>query len=129
MAEVINVEKIMDEIRDNIRTSGADKIPLTIADQKTVNEAVEGPTDLEQAVEYLTYNYEVQPCQLLTGNPVKVFVKRCIRKLAGYFFLPIVQQQNVLNQYYLYVAETVVDQKNEIKTLKAEIERLEKEAK
>ena len=71
----------------------------------------------------------MQPCQLLTGNPVKVFVKRCIRKLAGYFFLPIVQQQNVLNQYYLYVAETVVEQKNEIKTLKAEIERLEKEAK
>jgi hypothetical protein len=129
MAEVINVEKIMDEIRENIRTSGADKIPLTIADQKTVKASTEGPSDLEQAVEYLTYNYEVQPCQLLTGNPVKVFVKRCIRKLAGYFFLPIVQQQNVLNQYYLYVAETVVEQKNEIKTLKAEIERLEKEAK
>lgn len=129
MAEVINVEKIMDEIRENIKTSGADKIPLTIADQKVAKAEAEGPTDLEQAVEYLTYNYEVQPCQLLTGNPVKVFVKRCIRKLAGYFFLPIVQQQNVLNQYYLYVAETVVDQKNEIKTLKAEIERLEKEAK
>lgn len=129
MAEVINVEKIMDEIRENIKTSGADKIPLTIADQKVAKAEAEGPTDLEQAVEYLTYNYEVQPCQLLTGNPVKVFVKRCIRKLAGYFFLPIVQQQNVLNQYYLYVAETVVEQKNEIKTLKAEIERLEKEAK
>ena len=129
MAEVINVEKIMDEIRENIKTSGADKIPLTIADQKVAKAEAEGPTDLEQAVEYLTYNYEVQPCQLLTGNPVKVFVKRCIRKLAGYFFLPIVQQQNVLNQYYLYVAETVVDQKNEITTLKAEIERLEKEAK
>ena len=129
MAEVINVEKIMDEIRENIKTSGADKIPLTIADQKVAKAEAECPTDLEQAVEYLTYNYEVQPCQLLTGNPVKVFVKRCIRKLAGYFFLPIVQQQNVLNQYYLYVAETVVDQKNEIKTLKAEIERLEKEAK
>jgi len=129
MAEVINVEKIMDEIRENIKTSGADKIPLTIADQNTVKEEQAAPTDLEQALEYLTYNYEVQPCQLLTGNPIKVFVKRCIRKLAGYFFLPIVQQQNVLNQYYLYVAETVVDQKNEIKTLKAEIERLEKEAK
>lgn len=129
MAEVINVEKIMDEIRENIKTSGADKIPLTIADQKVAKAEAEGPTDLEQAVEYLTYNYEVQPCQLLTGNPVKVFVKRCIRKLAGYFFLPIVQQQNALNQYYLYVAETVVDQKNEIKTLKAELERLEKEAK
>ena len=128
MAEVINVEKIMDEIRENIKVSGADKIPLTIADQKVAKTAAEGPSDLEQAVEYLTYNYEVQPCQLLTGNPVKVFIKRCIRKLAGYFFLPIVQQQNVLNQYYLYVAETVVEQKNEIKTLKAEIERLEKEA-
>lgn len=128
MAEVINVEKIMDEIRANIKASGADKIPLTIADQQVTKVAEEGPSDLEQAVEYITYNYEVQPCQLLTGNPVKVFVKRCIRKLAGYFFLPIVQQQNVLNQYYLYVAETVVEQKNEIKTLKAEIERLEKEA-
>ena len=129
MAEVINVEKIMDEIRENIKASGADQIPLTIADQKTVKEAAPAPSDLDQAVEYITYNYEVQPCQLLTGNPVKVFVKRCIRKLAGYFFLPIVQQQNTLNQYYLYVAETVVDQKNEIAALKAEIERLEKEAK
>lgn len=121
MAEQIDVTKIMEGIRAEIKASGADQIPLSFADKIDCK----GPSGLDSAVEYISYNYEVQPCQLLVGNPIKVFVKRCIRKLAGFFFLPIVQQQNTLNQYYAYLAETIVDQRNEIESLKEEIKRLE----
>ncbi len=117
MAEDINVEKIMQEIRDEIKSSGADKIPLSFADR--TNGAHTGSGNrLDDAVKYISYNYEVQP-------PVKVFIKKCIRKVAGFFFLPIVGQQNTLNQNYLYVAEAVVDQRNEIESMKKKIEDLE----
>ena len=54
-----------------------------------------------------------------------MFIKKCIRKVAGFFFLPIVGQQNTLNQNYLYVAEAVVDQRNEIDSMKKKIAELE----
>ncbi len=125
MADNIDVKKIMQEIREEIKSSGADKIPLSFAD-KPAHGAAGGTGDkLEEAVKYISYNYEVQPYQLLTGNPVKVFIKKCIRKVAGFFFLPIVGQQNTLNQNYLYVAEAVVDQRNEIDSMKKKIAELE----
>ena len=125
MADNINVEKIMQEIRENIKSSGADKITLSFADQAP--QAISGATGdrLNDAVQYISYNYEVQPYQLLTGNPVKVFIKKCIRKLASFFFLPIVGQQNTLNYYYLLVAESVKDQRDEIEVMKKSIAELE----
>ncbi|SMC75442.1 hypothetical protein SAMN06296952_2609 [Oscillospiraceae bacterium] len=125
MSESIDVTKIMEEIRDNIKTSGADQIPLSFADQKIV-EKVRSDDKIEEAVRYISYNFEVQPYQMLEGNPAKVFVKKCIRKLASFFFLPIVGQQNALNQQYLYVAETVLEQREQIALLKEELARLER---
>ena len=125
MAENIDVTKIMQEIREEIKASGADKIPLSFADKPAHGAASDTGNKLDDAVKYISYNYEVQPYQLLTGNPVKVFIKKCIRKVAGFFFLPIVGQQNTLNQNYLYVAEAVVDQRNEIDSMKKRIAELE----
>ena len=73
----------------------------------------------------LSYNYEVQPYQLLTGNPVKVFIKKCFRKVGSFFFLPIVGQQNTLNFHFFIVSEAVKEEKREIEELTKVAEKLE----
>lgn len=126
----INVEEIMEGIRKNIRESGADKIPLTFAEkpvQPTHDSSGDINSRLNEAVSYLSYNYEVQPYQLLTGNPIKCFVKKVIRKVVSFFFLPIVAQQNTLNYYYYQVAESVKVQRDEIAELKKELEEVKAE--
>ena len=123
MSENIDVVKIMEEIRQNIKDSGADKIPLSFVDRRS-DTAVSSGDRLDDAVRYISYNYEVQPYQMLTGNPVKVFIKKCIRKAASFFFLPIVGQQNTLNYSYLLVSESVRDQRDEIDQMKKTLEEL-----
>lgn len=132
----INVEEIMAQIRENIKASGADKIPLSFTDgagagamnpQAATGAASVGSdgSRLGDAVSYLSYNYEVQPYQLLTGNPVKVFIKKCFRKVGSFFFLPIVGQQNTLNFHFFIVSEAVKEERREIDELKRAVEALE----
>ncbi len=133
----VNVEEIMNQIRENIKASGADQIPLSFTDGPAagaMNPAVSAPgstsvgsdgTRLGEAVSYLSYNYEVQPYQLLTGNPVKVFIKKCFRKVGSFFFLPIVGQQNTLNFHFFIVSEAVKEEKREIEELTKVAEKLE----
>lgn len=127
----IDVEKIMEQIREEIRVSGADKIPLSFEDKGAAGApaTVSDGSRLGDAVEYLSYNYEVQPYQLLTGNPVKVFIKKAIRKVAGFFFLPIVGQQNTLNFNFFLVSEAVREQQSEIEELKNVLSGLEDKVK
>lgn len=137
----VNVEEIMSQIRENIKASGADKIPLSFTDGPAAGAmdpsacAAGAPsgsasvgsdgTRLGDAVSYLSYNYEVQPYQLLTGNPVKVFIKKCFRKVGSFFFLPIVGQQNTLNFHFFIVSEAVKEEKREIEELTKVVEELE----
>ena len=129
----IDVEKIMERIRQEIKDTGADKIPLSFEERKTdriEDTAVDSDgSRLDEAVKYISYNYEVQPYQQLTGNPVKVFIKKAIRKTASFFFLPVVGQQNTLNFNYFLVSEAVRDQKKEIEELKKTVDELTKKAK
>ncbi len=129
----IDVEKIMERIRQEIKDTGADKIPLSFEERKTdriEDTAVDSDgSRLDEAVKYISYNYEVQPYQQLTGNPVKVFIKNAIRKTASFFFLPVVGQQNTLNFNYFLVSEAVRDQKKEIEELKKTVDELTKKAK
>lgn len=122
----IDIEAIMAEIRENIKTSGADKIPLSFNDSGSSN-ITSGNDKLSAAVSYVSCNYEVQPYELLTGNPIKVFVKKCIRKLGSFFFLPIVAQQNTLNYNFYMVADAIKDQANEVENLKKKVTDLEKQ--
>ncbi|MBQ7275102.1 MAG: hypothetical protein IJR15_06560 [Clostridiales bacterium] len=127
----IDVTKIMEEIRANIKESGADKIPLSFADEASGASA----STLDEAVRYLAYNYEVTAYKMLEGNKIKRLFKKCIRKAGSFFVLPIVAQQNKLNYHYYMVCEAVRNQKNEIadlqKTLtdlEAKVDALEKKA-
>ena len=127
----IDVTKIMEEIRANIKESGADRIPLSFQDTSSGASA----STLDEAVRYLAYNYEVTAYRMLEGNKIKRFFKKCIRKAGSFFVLPIVAQQNKLNYHYYMVCEAVKNQKNEIadlnKTLtdlESKVDALEKKA-
>ena len=127
----IDVTKIMEEIRANIKESGADRIPLSFQDTSSGASA----STLDEAVRYLAYNYEVTAYKMLEGNKLKRFFKKCIRKAGSFFVLPIVAQQNKLNYHYYMVCEAVKNQKNEIEdlqktltSLEAKVDALEKKA-
>lgn len=120
----INVEAIMAEIRTNIKESGADKIPLSFADQAAPTVVPTGSNKLNDAVQFISYNYELQPYQVFTGNPVKVFIKKAIRKIANFFVIPIVVQQNAVNTNFMIVSEAVRDQQEEIELMKKTLEEL-----
>lgn len=117
----IDVTRIMEEIRANIKESGADKIPLSFADESSGASA----STLDEAVRYLAYNYEVTAYRMLEGNKIKRFFKKCIRKAGSFFVLPIVAQQNKLNYHYYMVCEAVRNQKNEIEDLQKTLADLE----
>ena len=117
----IDVKKIMEEIRTNIKESGADKIPLSFQDTSSGASA----STLDEAVRYLAYNYEVTAYQMLEGGKIKRFFKKCIRKAGSFFVLPIVAQQNKLNYHYYMVCEAVKNQKNEIEDLEKTLASLE----
>ena len=122
MAETngIDVTKIMEQIRQDIKESGADRIPLSFQDNNTSSAST-----LDEAVRYLAYNYEVTAYQMLEGNKIKRFFKKCIRKAGSFFVLPIVAQQNKLNYHYYMVCEAVKNQKNEIADLQKTLTDLE----
>lgn len=117
----IDVTKIMEEIRANIKESGADRIPLSFQDTSSGASA----STLDEAVRYLAYNYEVTAYRMLEGNKLKRFFKKCIRKAGSFFVLPIVAQQNKLNYHYYMVCEAVKNQKNEIADLQKTLSDLE----
>lgn len=122
MAETngIDVTKIMEQIRQDIKESGADRIPLSFQDSNSSSAST-----LDEAVRYLAYNYEVTAYQMLEGNKIKRFFKKCIRKAGSFFVLPIVAQQNKLNYHYYMVCEAVKNQKNEIADLQKTLTDLE----
>lgn len=122
MAETngIDVTKIMEQIRQDIKESGADRIPLSFQDSNSSSAST-----LDEAVRYLAYNYEVTAYQMLEGNKLKRFFKKCIRKAGSFFVLPIVAQQNKLNYHYYMVCEAVKNQKKEIADLQKTLTDLE----
>ena len=119
----MNIEDVMADIRRDIKDSGADKIPLSFDDSKYTKTG-HGSASLDDAVEYIAYNHEVQPYQIFTGNPIKVFMKKVLRKMAAFFVVPVVQQQNDLNSNFMVVAEAVKQQKEEIELMKRQLDDL-----
>ena len=126
MEKTVDVESIMRQIREDIVKNGRDKQPLNFIDLEAAEDKSKTGNDLEEAVDYISCNYEVQPYEVLRGNKIAVFIKRCIRKVTGFFILPIVRQQNTLNYYYYRISETIVDVKNDNEDLKKRADLLEK---
>lgn len=104
MKHEVNVEQIMEEIREKIRTEGKyddipsfDDIPITVSDSGLRFAERMDSDALLDALDEIKANYRIQYYWEFSGNMLKVLFKRIVRKLIKCVLLPIVDQQSDLN--------------------------------
>ena len=137
MDNSINVEQIMADIKREIKEKGLTSDMLSFEDIPYKKTAQGGSP--AEALDYVTAHYYVQPYQELTGNPVKVFFKKALRRLMRFYIEPIVMEQNDLNANTATVIKAISEDKskdmsNRVDTLEIvnkelvkRIEKLERE--
>ena len=119
--ECINIEEIMSEIKRNIKEQGLTADMLSFEDVPFNKTAQSGSAP--EALDYLTSHYYIQPYKEIQGNPVKVFVKKVLRKLVTFYVAPIVFEQNDFNANAVTVMKALSDGK--IEDLSNKVETLE----
>ena len=137
---MVDVEKIMQEIRDEIKQKGLDKELLSFEPvrSKNISETYdcfdyEGFLD---NVDKINRTCLLQPNKPITGNPIAVLVKKTIRKLTRFYIAPIVCDQSefnvsvtrATNAIRYYIDECRKD-KEQIEELLSRVEALEKQLK
>ena len=141
--QTIDVEKIMEEIRQEIRDKGYKEEDLDFSDiaitaTKSVSPGYD-PDELERQAAYLNANSRNPIYFPLTGNPVKVFIQKVIRRFFLFVIFPAFQFQNkfntsvtcFLNQVRNYQAENadlkeqLRQQEEQIQTLRRDLEALQ----
>lgn len=96
----INIEAIMAQIRQNIKEQGLTSDMLSFEDVPFRSATDVSGASLEaadEAMRYLNAHYYIQPYKNLSGNPIKVFFKKVIRKLVKFYVEPVVFEQNDVN--------------------------------
>ena len=92
----INIEEIMAQIKREIKEKNLSSDMLSFEDvpyKKPVQVSRSGNASLDDADEALAYmnaHYYVQPYKPIAGNPIKVFIKKVIRKLTKFYVEPVV---------------------------------------
>lgn len=103
MENKINIEEIMAQIKREIEEKGLTPDMLSFEDvpyKKPVQVSAETGASLSAADEALAYvnaHHYIQPYKPLAGNPIKVFIKKVIRKLTKFYVEPVVFEQNSFN--------------------------------
>lgn len=137
--KIINVEKIMEEIRAEIKEKGyVDDLPDFSDTFCTISPSHRGIFDkdeFQETVQYLNENWNVQAYRQLIGNglagKIKILIRKIIRKCIKFYIEPIVEEQDKFNGkvttsfniLVLYVTQMQEENSN----LKKQIEQLEKE--
>lgn len=98
----INIEEIMQEIRQEIADKGLTPDMLSFEDvpyQKAepVSSGSLNSEEARNAMVYLNSHFNLQPYKPLAGNPVAVFVKKVIRKLVKFYIEPLAEEQSNFN--------------------------------
>lgn len=96
----INIEAIMAQIRQNIKEQGLTSDMLSFEDVPFRSATDVSGASLEaadEAMRYLNAHYYIQPYKNLSGNPIKVFFKKVIRKFVKFYVEPVVFEQNDVN--------------------------------
>lgn len=132
--ESINIEKIMEEIRQEIKEKGYTNDLLSFQD--IVDEQTENRT-MEEYYDILNNIWNVKAYRLLSSEgcfgKLKTFIKKVIRKSIKFYIEPIVNDQNefnannvrLLNMIHSYMELT--DQK--IAMLEKELDEVKKQIK
>ena len=106
----INIEEIMAEIKQNIKDQGLTADMLSFEDVPFKKTAHGGSAS--EALDYITSHYYIQPYKELKGNPVKVFIKKVIRKMVKFYVEPVVFEQNDFNANAVTVMKSLSDSKS-----------------
>ena len=135
----IDVEAIMDGIRQEIKENGYEKEDLKFADIYVgEREGLEllGESfyihNFSQAIVRMDGAKNVPCWRELTGNPLKVLFKKLVKKSIRCHLEPIVSDQNQFNQYTVSAMAQVFskfaeDQDKRIEELEKQVEKLEKD--
>lgn len=106
----VNVESIMDEIREKIKEEGLDASRLSFEDTSPKSEDLGSDIndfskkDLINSCTYMNHHYEVSVWHPLNSSrpivgSVLTFGKKVMRKLTRFFIQPIVEDQNHFNMH------------------------------
>ncbi|MBO7473318.1 MAG: hypothetical protein J6U00_04830 [Ruminococcus sp.] len=117
----INIEQIMADIKREIKEKGLTSDMLSFEDIPYKKTAQGGSP--AEAVDYVTSHYYVQPYQEFTGNPVKVFFKKALRKVMRFYVDPIVMEQNDFNANTAIAIKAISEDKS--KDMNSRVETLE----
>ena len=117
----INIEQIMADIKREIKEKGLTPDMLSF-DDIPYKKTAQGGSPAE-AIDYVTSHYYVQPYQEFTGNPVKVFFKKALRKVMRFYVDPIVMEQNDFNANTAIAVKAISEDKS--KDMCSRVETLE----
>ncbi|MDR0558060.1 MAG: hypothetical protein LBG43_09420 [Treponema sp.] len=115
-AAAIDIEKILADIRKEIKEKGYenDMPGFDVSfdnDFASVFSGVDlfAPADVWQDIENLYKHWEIVLYEPLRGNPLSVFVKRCVRKLMHFLLEPIVFEQRLFNASVVRIIVKIKD--------------------
>ncbi|MDO5381664.1 MAG: hypothetical protein Q4F06_02950 [Eubacteriales bacterium] len=129
----VNVENIMQEIKNEIKAKGYSNDMLSfddiIIDSSSMNVTKFDKIKFEENLYDANHEWQVNSYRMIQGNKVSVFFKKVLRKCMYFFVDPIVNSQNgfnaslvrMMNQMSCYIDE----QNKEIEELKKRIDKLE----
>lgn len=150
--ESINIEKIMEEIRAEIKEKGWANEILSFndinVDKNNLSAINFNSYDFKDDVEMINQAWDVQAYRILRGNrgiisKISVLLKKVIRKLTKFYVEPIVEDQsdfNALTVKLFNLLSCYIDEQqkkeeeikiliDEQKALKEEIEKLKSDTK
>lgn len=110
--ENINIEEIMAQIKGEIKEKGLTPDMLSFEDVpyskpvQVTREESSSLADADDALAHMNAHYYVQPYKPIAGNPLKVFIKKVIRKLTKFYVEPVVFEQNEFNANTVSVLNT-----------------------
>lgn len=138
--ENINVEKIMEEIREDIIKKGLTNDMLSFSDVVLDDDIIRAiafnKIAFNEELYLLNRNWNIQPYKDLGNNQgiknkIKVLLKKIIRKMIKFYVEPVVYEQDTFNASVvksMNLINSFIDQKNkEIEKLQEEIEKLKQE--
>ena len=133
MSTEINIEEIMQEIRQNIKDRGYEEETLSFEDVKLSQSAIQASAgfsadDLMHEINYLNGNWCNNYAVPTAGrNPIMVIIKKVVQKLTNFIVFPIVNFQNAYNASNVRCVNQMREYIAEMEGYKARIEQLEKE--
>jgi len=129
----INVEEIMEQIRENIKERGYDKIPLSFEDIKISDPVIKGdakydPNSFNKEMTYLNNNWNNDWNIPISGGGMRAKLKKVVRKVTRFIVAPIVSFQNEYNASNVRLMKQMECRIEELEKQVAELQS-EKEAK